>query len=316
VAEEGLVSTIIPVYNRAAMLREAVASVVAQTYRPVDIVIADDGSTDDTGAAAEELARRHAPLVRVLRVAHGGPGRAREAARQIARGEFVQHLDSDDLLLPRKFELQVAALRARPECGAAYGWTRLCHPDGRCEETPWKRSGERIETMFPSMLTLRWWDTPTPLYRRAVIDAAGPWPALAAEEDWAYDCRIAAHGVRLAWVADWVCVVREHREARASGQATPAVLHDRAAAHLLMLDAARRAKLDAASDEMQFFARELFHLARQCGAAGLAGDARSLADAAGTISAARDIRLYRRIAAIIGWRNAGCLAALRDRLRS
>ena len=309
-AEEGLVSTIIPVYNRAAMLREAVASVVAQTYRPIEILVVDDGSTDDT---ADTLAKLDG--VRALRVPHGGPGLAREAARKAARGEFIQHLDSDDLLLPRKFELQVAALRARPECGAAYGWTRLCYPDGTCEEQPWKRSGERIETMFPSMLTLRWWDTPAPLYRRSVIDAAGPWSPLSVEEDWEYDCRIAAQGVRLAQVADWVCVVREHREARASGHATPASLHDRAAAHLLMLDSAHRAQLDPASAEMQFFARELFLLARQCGAAGLADDSRNLAAAAATISAARDVRVYQRIANIIGWRNAGRLAALRDRLR-
>jgi glycosyltransferase involved in cell wall biosynthesis len=297
------------------MLRDAVASVVAQTHRPVEIIIVDDGSTDDTAVVAGALAREHAPLVRVLRVPHGGPGRAREAARQIARGELIQHLDSDDLLLPRKFELQVAALRAAPECGAAYGWTRLCYPDGHCEEKPWKRSGERIETMFPSMLTERWWDTPTPLYRRAVIDAAGPWSDLSAEEDWEYDCRIAAQGVRLAYVADWVCIVREHPGARASGRTTPAVLHDRAAAHLAMLASARRAQLDPTSPEMQFFARDLFHLGRQCGAAGLAAESRDLVVAAAELSAARDVRAYRRVAAIIGWRNAGRLSRLRDRLR-
>jgi len=315
VAEAGLVSTIIPVWNRAAMLREAVASVVAQTYRPIEIVIVDDGSTDDTAEAAEALAREHAPLVRALHVAHGGPGRAREAARQLARGDFIQHLDSDDLLLPEKFALQVAALRDAPDRGAAYGWTRLRRADGSVEPAPWKHSGERIETMFPAMLTERWWDTPTPLYRRAVIDAAGPWSALSVEEDWEYDCRIAAQGVRLAYCAAWVCEVRVHAGAHASGHATPAALRDRAAAHLLMLDSARRARLDPASPEMQFFARDLFHLGRQCGAAGLAGESRRLVTAAREISDARDVRAYQRIAGIVGWRNAGRLALLRDRLR-
>ncbi|HKS25570.1 MAG TPA: glycosyltransferase family A protein [Thermoanaerobaculia bacterium] len=310
-----LVTTIIPVYNRAAMLREAVESVVAQTYRPIEIIIVDDGSTDDTGAAADALVREHAPFVRALHVEHGGPGPAREAARRVAQGDFVQHLDSDDVLLPRKFELQVAALRNAPECGAAYGWTRLRHADGRVEPAPWKRSGERIETMFPSMLTQRWWDTPTPLYRRSVIDAAGPWSTLSAEEDWEYDCRIAALGVRLAYVPEWVCEVREHAAARASGHATPAALRNRAAAHLSMLDSARRAGLDPASPEMQFFARELFHLGRQCGTAGLADESRALIDAARSISQARDIRVYQRVARVIGWRNAGRMAALRDRLR-
>src|SRR2546430_2424646 len=129
--QAGLVSIIIPVFNRAAMLREAVGSALAQTYRPIEVIIVDDGSTDDTARVADELAGDE---VRVIHQPNGGPGAAREAARQIARGEFTQHLDSDDLLLPRKLEVQVAALRAKPECGAAYGWTRSRGRDGRSEE--------------------------------------------------------------------------------------------------------------------------------------------------------------------------------------
>ena len=307
-----LVTTIIPVFNRPAMLREAVASVLAQTHRPIEIVIVDDGSSDETGAVADALASDE---IRVVHQQNRGTGQARETAREIARGEFIQHLDSDDLLLPHKFELQVAALRAHPECGAAYGWTRLRRADGTAEAKPWKRSGERIETMFPSMLTERWWDTPTPLYRRAVIDAAGPWSPLSVEEDWEYDCRIAAQGVRLAYVAEWVCEVREHAGAHASGKATATSLRDRARAHLLMLDSARRARLDPASPEMQFFARDLFHLGRQCGAAGLAEESHRLVDASLDIADARDVRIYRRVAAVIGWRNAGYVSEWRDRFR-
>jgi len=105
----GLVTTIIPVYNRAAMLREAVASVLAQTYRPVEVIVVDDGSTDETAGVADELAGDE---VRVIHQPNGGPGTAREAGRRAARGEFIQHLDSDDLLLPHKFALQVAGLVA------------------------------------------------------------------------------------------------------------------------------------------------------------------------------------------------------------
>ncbi|MCU1347509.1 MAG: glycosyl transferase, partial [Acidobacteria bacterium] len=173
-SESGLVTTIVPVFNRAAMLAEAVGSVVAQTYRPIEIVIIDDGSTDDTAQAAERLAAMHPGVVQVLRQENGGPGAARERGRLAARGEFIQHLDSDDLLLPRKFELQVAGLRAHPECGISYGFTRWQQADGSVDARPAKRSGEPLATLFPAMLQGRWWDTPTPLYRRSVIDAAGP----------------------------------------------------------------------------------------------------------------------------------------------
>ena len=298
-----LVTTIIPVFNRPAMLREAVDSVLAQTHRPLQIVIVDDGSTDDTGAVADALAREHGEI-EAVHIANGGPGLAREAGRQLARGEFIQHLDSDDLLLPRKFELQLAALHASPECGAAYGWTRLRHADGRVEPAPWKRSGETIEAMFPAMLASRWWDTPNPLYRASVIAAAGPWTDLRIEEDWEYDCRIAASGVRLAYVPEWVCEVRRH-DAHLSGHATAAVLRDRARAHLLMHGHARAIPNDA--PEKQFFARDLFHLARQCGARGLAAEAKALAAAAMSISKARDVRAYALFARVFGWRAAALM---------
>ena len=246
-----LVTTIIPVFNRAAMLREAVASVLAQTYRPVEIVIVDDGSTDDTPHVAETLASQH-PEVRAIHQANGGVGRSREAGRLVARGGFIQHLDSDDLLLPEKFALQVAALEAGPQCGAAYGWTRLRHPDGRVEPRPWKRSGERIEAMFPAMLQSRWWDTPSPLYRRAVIDAAGAWLPLRIEEDWEYDARIASAGVALAFVEEWVCEVRIHNEGHlAGGGQDQARLRDRAVAHEHILSHALNARIgeNAPGDE-------------------------------------------------------------------
>ena len=310
-----LVSTVIPVFNRAAMLREAVASVVAQTYRPIEIVIVDDGSTDDTTETAEALAAEY-PEIRVIHQPNGGVGRAREAGRLAARGDYIQHLDSDDLLLPEKFALQVGALQSRPQCGAAYGWTRLRHADGRVEPRPWKRSGERIETMFPAMLQSRWWDTPTPLYRRHVIEAAGAWLPLRVEEDWEYDARIAAQGVELAFVEDWVSEVRVHDEGHLSaGGRDPASLRDRAIAHKRILGHALRAGIGENAPEMKHFARELFLLARQCGAAGLGEESKGLVSAARSVSAARDLRVYEGFARIVGWSAAGKIAALSDRLR-
>jgi glycosyltransferase involved in cell wall biosynthesis len=310
----GLVSTIIPVYNRASMLRDAVGSVIAQTHRPIEIVIVDDGSTDDTGSVAEELTEKHAGIVRAVHISNSGPGRAREAGRALTHGEFIEHLDSDDILLPRKFELQVAALREHPECGAAYGWTRERRADGTVAPEPRKRTGERIETMFPSMLTSRWWDTPTPLYRSTLLDRAGAWTGLRAEEDWEYDCRIASHGVRLAYVADWVCEIRVGLDDRLSGRGVES-LRDRARAHLLIVEHAAAGNVPRSSAEMQFFGRDLFHLARQCGAAGFREESRQLLAAAVKISAARGVRAYNFVARIIGLRGAGTVAEAIDRLR-
>src|SRR5262249_19762294 len=81
-------STIIPVHNRPLLLREAVASVLVQTYRPIEIVIVDDGSTDDTAQSIAALAAGYPSIVRHLRIPNGGPGAAREAGRGIANGEL------------------------------------------------------------------------------------------------------------------------------------------------------------------------------------------------------------------------------------
>ena len=105
---DGLVSVVIPVHERPRLLADAVHSALAQDHRPLEIIIVDDGSRDATPDVAQSLARRHAPCVRVLRQARRGVAAARERGRCAARGEFVQYLDSDDLLLPGKLSRQVA----------------------------------------------------------------------------------------------------------------------------------------------------------------------------------------------------------------
>lgn len=319
--ERGLVSTIIPVHNRAGLLRGAVESVIAQTYRPIEVVIVDDGSTDDTGGAIAELVREHAPFVRALRINNGGPGRAREAGRQVVRGEFIQHLDSDDLVLPHKFELQVRGLEARPECGASYGITRHYAVGSPPSPTPWKRTGERIESMFPAFLQSRWWETSTPLYRRDVLDGAGSWLPLRAEEDWEYDCRIASQGIRLHYCNEVVSDYRSHSGAQLSrDSAVNEKLRDRMIAHRAILNHARRANIPSDCSEMRHFSRELFLLSRQCGAAGLPEEARELFELARSADVAGgqgfDYRAYRIAAGTLGWVLAGKVACGLDNFRS
>jgi len=318
----GLVSVVIPVHNRAELMREAVGSVVAQTYRPVEILLVDDGSTDGTAEACDELANRMPDLVRVHHRSNGGPGAARETGRLAARGEFLQYLDSDDLLLPRKLEIQVRALRSSPGAGVAYGFTQFRKGDGVLVEGPWKGSGVERRTMFPSFLTERWWDTPTPLYRRSVTDAAGPWLPLWQEEDWEYDCRIAALGTSLVQVKEFVAEVRDHGEDRLSrGEPLDARrCQARAVAHEAVYGHARRAGMGPEDPEMQRYARELFLLARQCGAASLPEESRRLFALAREASGPErakglDFRAYRMAASVLGWALVGGLACRADGLR-
>jgi len=319
----GLVTTIIPVYNRPAQLREAVASVLSQDYRPIEVIIVDDGSTDGvTLKVAQELAAAHPDVVRVASQANAGPGAAREHGRQLARGEFIQYLDSDDILLPGKFSAQVAALRAKPEADVAYGKTRYRHADGRIEPGAWKGSGEARAAMFPSFLNERWWDTPNPLYRAQICDKAGPWTSLRLEEDWEYDCRIAALGARLVWCRQYVCEVRDHGGDRlCRGTALDRErMRTRAQSHELIFGHAEQGGLRPETPEMQAFSRSLFLLARQCGAVGLPAESQRLfglaRQAAGdNRGRGRDFRLYALVARIFGWTGAGKASAWLDSIR-
>lgn len=112
--QRALVSTIIPVRNRAALLTEAVNSVLAQTYRPIEILIIDD-SIDATKDVARAFAAAHPGTITVLAQDGRGIGAARNIGLRAATGEFVQFLDSDDLLMPDKFARQVTAPRADPQ---------------------------------------------------------------------------------------------------------------------------------------------------------------------------------------------------------
>lgn len=313
---KGLVSIVIPVYNRASMLAEAIASAVAQTYRPIEIIVVDDESTDDTPQTIARLATMH-PEVRGIRRPNGGPGLARETGRTQARGEFIQYLDSDDLLLPRKLDLQVDVLQRDAVCGVAYGMTRYVDARGREIACTWKDSWQVQAAIFPSFLVARWWETSTPLYRASVCEAVGPWSDLRLEEDWEYDARVGSLRTRLAHVSEVVAVHRDHAEERLSRGVhnDPRRLQERARAQQLILSHARRAGVGDQAPEMQHFARTLFHLGRQCGAAGLPVESRGLIRLALSFAPAWDSRLYALAGAALGWTVVGRMAETLERLR-
>jgi glycosyltransferase involved in cell wall biosynthesis len=104
-----LVSAIIPVYNGAAFLAEAIESILAQTYPKHEIIVVDDGSSDRT----REIAQSY-PVIRYLHQAHAGTAAARNRGVENAKGLYLAFLDADDLWMPDKLALQVAAFQADP----------------------------------------------------------------------------------------------------------------------------------------------------------------------------------------------------------
>lgn len=103
-------TAVIPAYNAERWVEEAVRSVLAQTYRPVELIVVDDGSTDHTGAAV----RAFGAAVRYIHQENGGVSRARNLGASEGRGEFIAFLDADDEWAPHKVETQVRRVLERP----------------------------------------------------------------------------------------------------------------------------------------------------------------------------------------------------------
>src|SRR5262249_8241937 len=158
-----------------------------------------------------------------------------------------------------------------------------------------------------SMLLGRWWSTSCPLYRRDLVDQAGPWLGLRSEEDWGYDCRIARQKDPLHYCPEFVSDTIRH----AFGLSVPCKVSsvrrkDRTVADELIVVHAKHAGFGPDNAEMQHFARELFLLARQCGAAGLPDDAKRLFGLAREASGPErscgiDFLAYRAAAGVLGW---------------
>lgn len=111
-----LISVIIPTYNRQAYLVEAVESVLAQSYSPLELIVIDDGSTDST----DQAMHRYAPTVRYHWQTNQGVSTARNQGIALAQGEYLAFLDSDDLWTPDKLARQMAAFVATPDTDAVF----------------------------------------------------------------------------------------------------------------------------------------------------------------------------------------------------
>jgi len=123
----GLVSVLIPTFNRARLVGSAIESALAQDYQAIEVLVIDDGSSDGTFSMMTDVYKGN-PKVRILAKANGGVSSARNMGLREARGEFIAFLDADDSWLPGKLALQLECLRRFPEAGMV--WTDMAAVDG------------------------------------------------------------------------------------------------------------------------------------------------------------------------------------------
>lgn len=130
-----LVSVIMPAYNAELYIGESIRSVLAQTYPHLELIIADDGSTDNTVSVVEQF---DDPRIRLLKLEHCGfDGKVRNAALRVSKGDYIAFLDADDLYMPDTLETLLDYLRFHTECTAVYGFKTFIDEQGRPVQFPW-----------------------------------------------------------------------------------------------------------------------------------------------------------------------------------
>jgi glycosyltransferase involved in cell wall biosynthesis/SAM-dependent methyltransferase len=181
-----LVSVVVPCFNQAGFLGEAVESVLAQTYPHFELIVVDDGSTDNTA----EVTSRY-PGVRLVSQGNQGLSAARNAGLRASSGDFVVFLDADDRLKPEALEIGLATIRANPQCAFVSGQVELTNHDGSL-----MRAGQhRVIDRAHYRMLLQGNDIlsgATVMYRRQVFDVVeGFDPDLPACEDYDLALRVA-----------------------------------------------------------------------------------------------------------------------------
>jgi hypothetical protein len=200
------VSVIIPAYNRARYLPASIDSVLSQEPAPLEVIVVDDGSTDDTPSVAARYVDQHPGRVRYVRQSNAGPAAARNRGVAESRAPLVALLDSDDLWLPGKLAAQLP-LFDDPAVGMAYGAFH-CFDDATGDVTHDYFAGDR--RTYHDMLAFVALGTQTLVFRRDVFDAVGGFdPAAEPAEDQDFCVRVAAR-FALRGVPRPLAQVRQH----------------------------------------------------------------------------------------------------------
>lgn len=202
----GVVAVVIPCYNASAYVGQAIASVLAQTYQRFEIVVVDDGSTDDS----YEAISHYKDSIKILRQHNQGVANARNAAIRSLSSEYIAYLDADDRWLPHKLQVQVDYLEQHPNVAAVHSGVVYIDADG-------SRLAENKVQWFPpeqmtfaNLLRHNTITLSSVLQRRSSLDDELFAQRAAPCEDWDLWLRLVADGHRVGYIADSLAEYRVH----------------------------------------------------------------------------------------------------------
>jgi len=212
----GVVSVIIPTYNRAHLIKETLESVLLQSYRPLEIIVIDDGSTDSTESVVSKIGIKNKDKdisLKYVLQKNKGAQVARNRGCQLSQGEFIQFLDDDDLLSKNKIHNQMTALKKQREPHVAYGsWRIYCN--GIIKHGPLHQIQPEVNTdiILRGYLSSKWYcPTISYLFPREVVCSVGLFDEnLLRRQDTDYLIRTLISGYQLLYVNDAVVYYRRH----------------------------------------------------------------------------------------------------------
>jgi glycosyltransferase involved in cell wall biosynthesis len=228
-----LVSVIIPCFNAEKWLAEAIDSCLQQTYSHIEVIVIDDGSTDNS----LEILKGYGDKIIWERLPHKGANHARNRGFALSKGEYIQYLDADDYLLPEKIENQVRFLE---ETGAdvVYGdWRHQYHlPNGKSYQDKIEKPGTQ-EDILESLLANWWTAVASILYRRTVVEKSGGWDkSFQAAQDRDFFLSVVIHGAKVVYQPGCYAIYRRYGNVTISTSSKPRWIES----HCAVLEKAER----------------------------------------------------------------------------
>ena len=203
------ISTIIPTYNGVKYIRQAIESVLDQTYRDFEIVVVDDGSTDNTKEAVESFGNQ----VRYFYQENRGPGSARNFGIKNAKGDYIALLDHDDLWLSNRLEKEVELLDQQPEIGLVYADAHQFSADLEVEKTCFQQVTPHSGFVFEKLWARNFIPNLTVLVRKECYERLGVFDVtgrMIMTDDYHMWLRIAAH-YPIAYIEEPLAKYRIHK---------------------------------------------------------------------------------------------------------
>lgn len=213
--EAPLVSVVIPTFNRRVLLVEAVESCLKQSYPNIEIIIVDDGSTDSTEELVNlQMAGVWSQRVRYITQVNSGASAARNKGLSLAGGKYVQFLDSDDVLLDSKIQLQVEKLESTPytsEMCSSYGRISAMRGDPPDSRSIGVQCNSPVGYMRKMTSIIHALQTSAPLWRRDYLVARPGWREdIGLGDDLEYYMRLMRDAKDVCFISSELFIVREH----------------------------------------------------------------------------------------------------------